>query len=273
MQLSKVPFAALVAAAAMVSQGLASSASLSPASNLVTGATQTRWGFSQSNNWSGYNQGIVEKKTSFTEISATWTVPTATQAKTGEAEFSSSWVGIGGGCLNVTCLATDNTLIQAGTEQDVSSGGQASYSAWWEIIPEPSTPISMAVSPGNRIHVEVVQGLFEMWTITIRNLSTGASFTKNVDYPSSHATAEFITETPLLIGARGTGFSALPKLSGMNFDVGTVNRANPHLIPAEMMQLVDSSGKVVLATPSWPDADGDGFNVCTFSTSCSASAS
>jgi hypothetical protein len=62
--------------------------------------------------------------------------------KAGENEYSSSWVGIGGGCVTAGCTVTDTTLIQAGTEQDVNSSGQASYYAWWELVPAPSVQIS-----------------------------------------------------------------------------------------------------------------------------------
>ena len=91
-----------------------------------------------SNNWFGYQQGLLEQGTKvFHSISGDWTVPTATQHAAGQAENSSDWIGIGGGCVDASCTATDNTLIQDGTEQDVSATGQASYSAWWEIIPVP----------------------------------------------------------------------------------------------------------------------------------------
>src|SRR5207245_5558301 len=76
-------------------------------------------GTNQSNNWSGYNQGTIEKgNTFFHQVSGDWFVPTATAHNRGEAEYSATWVGIGGGCVNANCLVTDNTLIQAGTEQD-----------------------------------------------------------------------------------------------------------------------------------------------------------
>src|SRR5205823_5922282 len=94
-----------------------------------------RVGANQSNNWSGYNQGMLEKNKQFHQVAGTWTVPAATPHKAREAEFSSSWVGIGGGCVDANCAITDGTLIQAGTEQDVDANGQASYSAWWELIP------------------------------------------------------------------------------------------------------------------------------------------
>ena len=78
---------------------------------------------SQSSNWSGYNQGILESGTPTSSISAQWTVPTATEHTAGQAEDSATWIGVGGGCLDASCSATDNTLVQAGTEQDVSRLG------------------------------------------------------------------------------------------------------------------------------------------------------
>src|SRR3954466_10798974 len=81
----------------------------------------------QSSNWFGYNQGTLEKGTTlFDSISGDWTVPTATQHRAGQAESSSDWIGIGGGCVDAGCAVTDATLIQTGTEQDVSATGAAS---------------------------------------------------------------------------------------------------------------------------------------------------
>ena len=55
-------------------------------------------GANRSNNWAGYNQGSLERGgVQFHSVSGTWTVPTATQHTPGEAEFSASWLGIGGG--------------------------------------------------------------------------------------------------------------------------------------------------------------------------------
>src|SRR3954464_13818310 len=96
----------------------------------------------QSNNWSGYNQGSIEKNVpgGFHSIAGDWTVPTATAHKSGESEYSSTWIGIGGGCEDGDCAQQDQTLIQTGTEQDVLYdpifGSTTEYSAWWEIIPD-----------------------------------------------------------------------------------------------------------------------------------------
>jgi hypothetical protein len=221
----------------------------------------------QSNNWSGYNKGVLETGATFHSISGTWVVPTATAHKKGEDEFSSSWIGIGGGCLDTSCLATDNTLIQAGTEQDVAADGSASYSTWYELIPAPSISTPLAVKPGDSVSVTIGESVPEVWSIVIKNNTSGQSWSTTVPYPSSYGTAEWIEETPVIIGSNGAGFSAMPNLGTVQFSGATANGANANLQSPEAMQLVDTSGNV-LATPSAPDASRDGFNDCTYAASC-----
>ena len=113
----------------------------------------------------------------FHSVDGTWTVPTATQRKAGEAEFSATWVGIGGGCVDANCTVTDATLIQAGTSQDTDASGAAHYSAWWELIPTPSTPISnFPVHAGDVIHVGIAETTPGLWSIKVQNQTTGQTF-------------------------------------------------------------------------------------------------
>ena len=221
-----------------------------------------------SNNWFGYNQGTLEQGgKQFNSIAGDWTVPTATQHASGD-EASSDWIGIGGGCIDAGCTVGDNTLIQTGTEQDVSSG-TGSYGAWWEIIPGPSIVISdMTVQPGDHMHAdisEVVAGA-NVWTITLQNVTRGQSFTTTVPYASTHATAEWIEETPLLIGTNA-GLAALPNLTTVGFTGAKVNGASAGLQAAEKMLLTDSAGAVI-GTPSDPTGTRDGFSACAWATSC-----
>jgi Peptidase A4 family len=229
----------------------------------------------KSSNWFGYNQGTLEQGGKFfNSIAGDWTVPTATQHTGGQAAASSDWIGIGGGCIDAGCTATDSTLIQTGTEQDVSSSGSPSYSAWWEIIPGPSITITnIAVSPGDHMHASVAEVVpnSNLWTITLKNVTTGQSFSQTVPYTSSHATAEWIEETPLMIGTNA-GFSSLPNLTNPGFDTGTVNGAPVHLSSSEAMELIDSNGNVI-GVPSAPDSDADGFGACTWTGTCTAPAS
>lgn len=207
----------------------------------------------------------------FQSIGAQWTVPTATQHTSGQAESSSDWIGIGGGCIDSGCALTDPTLIQTGTEQDVSASGQASYSAWWEVIPGPSLTItSMTVHGGDRMSASLAQLVpdSDIWTITISDLTDGQSYSTTVPYPGTHTTAEWIQETPLVLGT-GAGFAAQPNLTSPAFDHATVNGGPANLNPSEEMQLIDSSGTAI-GTPSSPDPDADGFNVCTWAATCGA---
>jgi hypothetical protein len=236
---------------------------------LVQGA-HARFAASQSNNWSGYNKGALETGSTFHSITGQWVVPTASQAVPGQTEASASWIGIGGGCLETSCLLTDSTLIQAGTEQDIAADGTASYGAWYELIPETETPVSLPVHPGDTVAVNISEtAIPEVWSIVIRNVSTGQQFATQTPYPSTYGSAEWIEETPLSVGTDGVGLTAMPKLGTVTFDSATVNGANAQLDPAEQMQLVDANSKP-LATPSAPDAERDGFNDCTYASACAA---
>jgi hypothetical protein len=223
-----------------------------------------------SSNWFGYNQGTLEQGSKlFNSITGDWTVPTATQHTAGQAESSSDWIGIGGGCVDSGCTTTDSTLIQTGTEQDVSASGAASYSAWYELVPAPSLTISMTVAPGDHMHASLAEVVpnSNTWTITLQDVTRGETFTTTVPYSSTHATAEWIEETPLLIGTNA-GFASLPNLTNPAWTSATVNGANAGLKASEEMDLIDSNGKVIGA-PSAPNATANGFDECTWASSCS----
>jgi hypothetical protein len=236
---------------------------------LSVARTGTSFHTSTSSNWSGYNQGFLEKDTTFSSISAQWVVPTATQHTAGQAEDSATWIGIGGGCLDTSCTATDSTLVQAGTEQDVAADGTASYSAWWELVPVPSVTASITVHPGDVISCDISAIVPGVWSVVLDDLTDGQSFTETLPYPSTELTAEWVEETPVEIGTSGTGLAALPNLSTVTFSHATVNGANAGLTSAEGLQLVDSNGNPI-ATPSAPDGGGDSFNDCAWASTCAA---
>jgi len=53
----------------------------------------------------------------------------------------------------------------------------------------------------------------------------------------------------------------------VRFDYARVNGASPGFVPAERMELVDFD-LTLIATPSLPDAQRDGFNDCTYTATC-----
>jgi hypothetical protein len=265
--------AVLCGSAALLTAGLAGTATAAPAAhgNVVhIVKPKLRANANQSNNWYGYNQGTLEQGSKlFNSVQGDWIVPTATQHTSGQAADSSTWIGIGGGCVDANCMAGDNTLIQTGTEQDVDASGKASYSAWYELIPAPSLSISnVAVSPGDHMSAtikEVVAGS-NVWSITLKNVTKGQTFTTTVPYSSTHATAEWIQETPLLIGTN-PGLSDLPNLTTNPFSAAKTNGAPAALKSSEQIQLTDANGKVI-GVPSAPNSTADGFNLCSWATSC-----
>jgi hypothetical protein len=149
-------------------------------------------------NWAGY-----EVLQTAQYVQGTWTVPTVVAPKPGYAGstgyFSASWDGIGGGGPSGA-----NPLIQAGTEQNLSTAGAASYSAWYA-FGNPSNsevPISITVKPGDLV------GNVALWTaaggaeIGFCNLSDSPEQCVQVTQATSEPTpsAEWVVEAPYQAG-------------------------------------------------------------------------
>jgi hypothetical protein len=338
--------------AAVVPLTIATAAQASTARKLASNQTQrssavihllkvggAKIGASQSSNWFGYDEGALTQGALFTQISGTWTVPTASQHTAGSEEDSADWIGVGGGCVNEGCTISDPTgLIQTGTEQNVASGGSTSYGAWWELVPIPSIPIEgVSIAPGDRIsadiyevspqelptalqelpstlgNLELEQALTELgvqkgalgrlraeaadgtlpelpslgelpsltgngggtpglgiWRIELTNETTGESFSEAVPYPSSHASAEWIEETPLGISTSGVGLTALPNLTETPFSSATVNDSPAKLVPDDAIDLAEESSGKVIGTVSEPAEGGSAFGACAWSEACAA---
>jgi hypothetical protein len=227
-------------------------------------------GANKSTNWSGYNVGALTRGKLFHSIGGTWTVPRATQHTKGRAEDSATWLGIGGGCADSGCVVTDATLIQEGTEQDVGAKGKTHYYAWWEVIPAPGVTItSLKVHPGDRIRASIAEVVpnSNVWRMKMRDTTTGHSWSQTIPYTSSHDTAEWIEETPIVIARSGVGMAVMPNLTTLRFDHATLNGRPAGLSRGDRINLVDHQH---VATPSAPDPDHDGFNDCTYASFCPA---
>jgi hypothetical protein len=227
---------------------------------------------SESENWSGYQQAAYndgESPTTFTAITGEWTVPTATQEVADQAEASATWIGIGGGCLNATCSGkngVDSTLVQAGTEEDVPKSGPATYDAWYELIPQSETAVmTVTVHPGDVITCSISLSDTNTWTIQLQDVSDAQGFTENVSYHSGEDTAEWIEEAP----SQGNNILPFPDVGTVQFSEATVDGANADLAADQEVQMVSKSDTIE-ATPSGPNAAADGFNDCSYATSCAA---
>jgi hypothetical protein len=202
-----------------------------------------------SRNWSGY--AVTGSYGQYTSVAGTWTVPTvlAPPLQPNRArQFSSTWVGIDG--------FSDDTLIQAGTEQDWLRGAPF-YQSWWEILPASEQPIStITVSPGDVMNVSITKGSSD-WIITVTNTSTGQSFTTSRRYKGALTSAEWIQEAPTV----GNHVAALAHDTPVDFLSTSVNGANPDLVSSDSGVMEKNKSGVVLATPSVPNANQNGFAV------------
>ncbi|MGH9016275.1 MAG: G1 family glutamic endopeptidase [Acidimicrobiales bacterium] len=213
------------------------------------GTVDTPW---SSRNWSGY----AITGATYTSVSASWTVPTVfPPARTRARQFSSTWVGIDGFNLG------DDNLIQAGTEQDWIDGS-ASYDAWWEILPAFETRIdSITVHPGDVMTVSITKGT-PKWTIVVDDKTTGQSFSQQEKYSAPLTSAEWIQEAPTV----GNHIAALADDGTVTFDNLTANGADPELTTDDSGVMAKKRGRVVISTPSSPNATQDGFAVAFGST-------
>lgn len=195
---------------------------------------------SQSTNWSGY----AETGSGFTSATANWTVPSVS-ASSG-ATYSSAWVGIDGD--------GNQNLIQTGTESDYS--GRAHYDAWWEILPAAETVITnITVHPGDSFTGTVAKVSGTTWKITLKDNTTGASFSSNKTYRGAGASVEYIQEAPEV----GGSIAKIAKFSKFSFSGLTVNGHSPALKSADEILLVQ--GGHTYSTPSAPNSGGNGFSV------------
>jgi hypothetical protein len=215
----------------------------------------------QSTNWSGY--GVTGGPLGFNQISASWRVPGSSCSGSDSTE-SASWAGIGG------LVSTDQTLIQAGTEQDCN-GGKASYYAWWEGFPAPSEDVSSSgsfpVQAGDVVTVTIDSTALLLWTITIHDATAGWTFNTTTPFVAVGESAEWIEEAPLNVGTSGTALATLTNYGRISFSALSANGANPALTEADSIEMVNSSNAVI-STPSAPGSGGDAFDVCFGSGSC-----
>lgn len=215
-------------------------------------------------NWSGYAAAHFETGQTYTSAQGTWTVPTVTYSDGGpniSAEYSSTWVGIGGFCENTTCTQGDNSLIQLGTEQDAFSTGATQYYAWYEMLPQYAIQVPLAVHPGDQISASVAcvaacSHRRQTWNVAMTNLTTGQSWSQTVQYASSRLSAEWIEEAP----SSTAGVLPLANFATASFDESTVDGTSPTLSSSQAIVMSDPYGQT--SNPSVPDSDVDGFSAC-----------
>jgi hypothetical protein len=212
-------------------------------------------------NWSGYAETNSQTGLTYTSAGGTWDVPRVSPVSGFSEAYSSAWVGIGGQCEDPSCVIVDTTLIQLGTESDVSSSGVGTYYSWYEALPQPPIKIPLAVHPGDVILAGLAMTqqttVSQTWALGMLDQTTGGAWSTTLSYQSSLRSAEWIVEAPGQVGS----ILPLANFGIMQFDLLRINGlANPSLQPSEAIFMGNPAG--MASIPGKPDADTDGFLVC-----------
>ena len=140
-------------------------------------------GATSSSNWSGY----AAYNATFTDVKGSWIQPAAT-CNSGGAKYASFWVGLDG--------YKSSSVEQLGTDSDCASQNHPVYYAWWEMYPNPSHQISgFAVHPGDSMTAEVSR-IATVYTLSLKNNTTGQSFSTTQTSTASNNSAEWVAEAP-----------------------------------------------------------------------------
>jgi hypothetical protein len=171
-------------------------------------------------NWAGYVASpSASVGLSFSSVSGSWTVPSAT-CTAGREAHSAAWVGLGGDNED------SSALEQIGTDADCARSGTAAYSAWYELIPAGPVELKLELRAGDEMSASVTVRSHDV-TLRIRDLSTGARFSttrrvSRVDVSS----AEWIVEAPsVCLTADACATLALTDFGSVSFASATATAA------------------------------------------------
>jgi Peptidase A4 family/Putative Ig domain len=221
-------------------------------------------------NWSGYAKTVGQFQPGpFQGAKAGWLEPSV-GAPGGD---SAAWVGIDG------FLVTSSTLIQTGTAQGFADGflgiGRGSYHyPWFEELPAAETKIPLPVMAGDAMTASVspppglqaVPGVSTLWFVTLSDLTAGWTFSMPMPYTGTLSSAEWIMEDPTSCGVFGCSLATLSTFAPITFDMGDTVKpskdgdGNPVFLNDDSVTMIDQN-LAVLASPSSPDCDFDGFTV------------
>lgn len=235
-----------------------------------------------STNWSGYVLPNFETGQKYTSASATWVVPSVILDPEDNdfgviAEFSSSWLGIGGYFKSAKYTKVDTKLIQLGTEQDAFSDGPPQYYAWYEKLPSYAVLITtLQINPGDTITASLscagkCKGKAS-WTLTMTDETTTQTWSKTVKYNASKLSVDLIEEAPYgqEFAKQKLGVLPLADFGTTSFSSSIANDLPANLSTSDNIEMFDNSNYGKKFNYDWgqtsnvssPNATFDGFNAC-----------
>ena len=224
-----------------------------------------------SSNWAGY--AVSKSGVTFKRVSGTWVQPKAS-CSTGRRRYSAYWLGLGG------LHTTSSALEQIGTEADCA-GGKATYSVWYELVPDDPVELNLTVRPGDTISAAVtVTG--HTVKLYLANRTRGTTFSKTLQASKVDVTsAEWIAEAPsacddggncdtLPLAAFGTASFANARATSSTGHTGTITDPAWSAVKITLTSdrrrgggpgfVTDGTGSAT-ATPAELNETGDAFSV------------
>jgi hypothetical protein len=176
-------------------------------------------GFNQDGgNWSGY----VATGSTFTSVSANWTMPAVSCNST--SDLYAPWVGIDG--------YGSQSVEQTGASTDCSSGSPT-YQAWYEMYPQNPVYYSDPVAAGDSFSASVTTDGNGDYTMTITDNSQGWTESTPGSYAGQNASAEAILESPT---------AAYPNFGSVGFSGFTINGQDPSAYGPTALDASNSNG-------------------------------
>jgi hypothetical protein len=198
-------------------------------------------------NWAGY----VSTGGTYTSITGSWTVPTVNPTSQTTAA-DATWIGIGG--------VSGSDLIQIGT-QDVMTTGTVSTETFYEELPAGSETVpGVSVRAGDVVDASIDEVSAGNWTLTIKDMTTGESYTNTVAYNSAASSAEWIEEAP----SDETSVIPLDNFGIVSFNDATT-RENGKTVTISASDAkaftMDNDAEQALTNTSALNTDGTSFSV------------
>ena len=143
----------------------------------------------------------------------------------------------------------------------MSGSGSSQYEAWIEMLPRASRQVPLAVHPGDSVTVSISEQSADNWLVAFQNNTTGQNYQENVQYASSHSSAEWVEEAPS--GGRA-GILPLSDFGSINFWNGSAVKNGQTVSIAEAapdQSPCSAAGNQALAVPTQLGTDGSSFTV------------
>ncbi|KUL83680.1 hypothetical protein ZTR_07507 [Talaromyces verruculosus] len=208
-----------------------------------------------SSNWSGGVLTAPPSGTTFTSVTAQFTVPEPSLSSGATQDsYASAWVGIDGDTYTAA-------ILQTGVDFGISTSGQVTYDAWYEWYPDYAYDFSgIDIGTGDDIKVTVTSTSNKAGSAVIENLSNGQSVTQSLTAPASTATlggqnAEWIVEDFESNGAQ-VPFADFGKVSFTHAAAGTANGGSVGTSGVDLLDILQN-GRILTSASAPSDSEVD----------------